>query len=539
MTLQVSPQTKRVFHLSLPIFAELLLQLLVGNMDQFMISHFGPAAVAAIGNGNQVMNVVIIVLTTMSTAATILLTQHIGAGRVGEECSEIVTVAVTVSAVFSFLVGLFLLLEPELVFQLLRTPEDAFDGACLYTRIVGGTVLLQGLYIQLCAVLRSYTLLKEVVVLSVSMNLLNVVGNAILINGFFGFPQMGVAGAAVSTVISKAVGLTLACITLKRKCTVRFSLQYLHPFPAKTFRALLGIALPSGTEALSYNVSQTFILRFINLMGAAVVSAKVYGSMLANVAYVYSIAVGQATQIILGYMIGGRKLDEVSGRVWSTIRIALAASELLTLLILIFCDPIYSIFTDDPVIHALARQGRQLCYAFLPEAAADQLLNILRLSERTFSSFLSGQCLEAVILGTMFFVSMTLLHFPYALLVGVLIALTALIPIVGAFIGCAVGALLMLVNDPWQALWFIVLFLVLQQIEGNLIYPHVVGSSVGLPSIWVLAAVTVGGSLMGILGMLVFIPLCSVLYALLRQLTVHRLKQRRVPAEKWREPPKK
>lgn len=187
----------------------------------------------------------------------------------------------------------------------------------------------------------------------------------------------------------------------------------------------------------------------------------------------------------------------------------------------------------------LARQGRQLCYAFLPEAAADQLLNILRLSERTFSSFLSGQCLEAVILGTMFFVSMTLLHFPYALLVGVLIALTALIPIVGAFIGCAVGALLMLVNDPWQALWFIVLFLVLQQIEGNLIYPHVVGSSVGLPSIWVLAAVTVGGSLMGILGMLVFIPLCSVLYALLRQLTVHRLKQRRVPAEKWREPPKK
>ena len=187
----------------------------------------------------------------------------------------------------------------------------------------------------------------------------------------------------------------------------------------------------------------------------------------------------------------------------------------------------------------LARQGRQLCYAFLPEAAADQLLNILRLSERTFSSFLSGQCLEAVILGTMFFVSMTLLHFPYALLVGVLIALTALIPIVGAFIGCAVGALLMLVNDPWQALWFIVLFLVLQQIEGNLIYPHVVGSSVGLPSIWVLAAVTVGGSLMGILGMLVFIPLCSVLYALLRQLTVHRLKQRRVPAEKWREPPRK
>ena len=187
----------------------------------------------------------------------------------------------------------------------------------------------------------------------------------------------------------------------------------------------------------------------------------------------------------------------------------------------------------------LSRQGRQLCYAFLPEKAADQTLEILRLSERTFSNFLSGQCLEAVILGVMFVVFMAVFRFPYALLVGVLIALTALIPIVGAFIGCAVGALLMLVNDPWQALWFIVLFLVLQQIEGNLIYPHVVGSSVGLPSIWVLAAVTVGGSLIGIAGMLVFIPLCSVLYALLRQLTVDRLKQRKIPARKWRDPPRK
>ena len=187
----------------------------------------------------------------------------------------------------------------------------------------------------------------------------------------------------------------------------------------------------------------------------------------------------------------------------------------------------------------LSRQARQVFYAILPERWADRLLEVLRLAERTFSSFLSGQCLEACILGTLFVVAMTLFQIPYALLVGVLIALTALIPIVGAFIGCAVGALLIAIDDPWKALWFIVLFLVLQQVEGNLIYPHVVGSSVGLPSIWVLAAVTVGGSLMGILGMLVFIPLCSVLYALLRQLTIHRLKQRRVPAEKWREPPQK
>ena len=185
----------------------------------------------------------------------------------------------------------------------------------------------------------------------------------------------------------------------------------------------------------------------------------------------------------------------------------------------------------------LSRQARQVFYAILPERRADRLLDVLRLAERTFSSFLSGQCLEACILGTLFVVAMTLFQIPYALLVGVLIALTALIPIVGAFIGCAVGALLIAIDNPWKALWFIVLFLVLQQVEGNLIYPHVVGSSVGLPSIWVLFAVTLGGSLMGILGMLVFIPVCSVLYALFRGYVKDRLAQKAVPAQKWQDAP--
>ena len=186
----------------------------------------------------------------------------------------------------------------------------------------------------------------------------------------------------------------------------------------------------------------------------------------------------------------------------------------------------------------LARQGRQVLYGLLPERRADRTLEVLRLANRTFSSFLSGQCMEAVILGTMFVVAMTVLRLPYALLVGVLIALTALIPIVGAFIGCGVGALLIAVADPWKALMFVVLFLVLQQVEGNLIYPHVVGSSVGLPSIWVLAAVTLGGKLLGIGGMLLFIPLCSVLYALFRDYVKRRLGERNVPAEKWRDSPK-
>lgn len=182
----------------------------------------------------------------------------------------------------------------------------------------------------------------------------------------------------------------------------------------------------------------------------------------------------------------------------------------------------------------LARQLKQLCYAHLREDRVDRLLEICALTDRTFTRFITGQCVEAVILGTMFFVSMSIFRFPYALMISVLIAFLALIPVFGAFVGCFVGALLILVGDPMKAIWFVVLFLVLQQIEGNLIYPRVVGSSVGLPGIWVLVAVTIGGSAFGVLGMLVMVPAGSVLYSLVRENTAKRLKQRGTPPKKYR-----
>lgn len=178
----------------------------------------------------------------------------------------------------------------------------------------------------------------------------------------------------------------------------------------------------------------------------------------------------------------------------------------------------------------LAEQGRRILSAYLPDKVGAKTLEIFSLLHKNFSSFITGQCLEAVILGTMFVVAMSLFGMPYALMVGVLIAFTALIPIVGGFIGCAVGAFMILIDNPLQALWFVILFLVLQQIEGNLIYPKVVGNSVGLPAIWVLVAVSVGGSLFGISGMLFFIPLTSSGYALLRESVNDRNARRRMQA---------
>ena len=173
-------------------------------------------------------------------------------------------------------------------------------------------------------------------------------------------------------------------------------------------------------------------------------------------------------------------------------------------------------------------QIRKIFFAFIPRKKAEAFLKICSLTYRTFANFLAGQCLEAVILGSMFVVTLSILKMPYALLIGTLIAFTALIPIFGAFIGCAVGCFLIFMVNPKQAILFIIVFLILQQIEGNLIYPHVVGGSVGLPSIWVLAAVTIGGNLMGIVGMLVFIPIVSVIYTIFREFVYMRLKKQHI-----------
>ena len=185
----------------------------------------------------------------------------------------------------------------------------------------------------------------------------------------------------------------------------------------------------------------------------------------------------------------------------------------------------------------LARQGRRILYAFLPEHFCDESIRVMRLTNSTFSNFISGQCLEAVILGCLFAVSMAIFKLPYIPLVSVLIAVTALVPIVGAFVGCFLGAFFILVNDPIQALIFVAMFLVLQQIEGNLIYPKVVGTSIGLPGMWVLVAVTIGGDLMGIGGMLIMIPISSVLYTLLREFTAKRVEERQIDPDKLRDHP--
>lgn len=171
---------------------------------------------------------------------------------------------------------------------------------------------------------------------------------------------------------------------------------------------------------------------------------------------------------------------------------------------------------------------KKLLFSALPLNVAERTIYIAKITKEAFSEFITGQSLDALALGTLFFVSMLIFRFPYALMISVIITITAFIPIVGTFIGLIVGAFLIFVENPTMAIYFVILFLVLQQIEGNFIYPRVVGKAAGLPPVWIIAAVTLGGSLLGIVGIILFVPLFSVIQKLLIEYTDRKLKEKKL-----------
>ena len=180
----------------------------------------------------------------------------------------------------------------------------------------------------------------------------------------------------------------------------------------------------------------------------------------------------------------------------------------------------------------LSKGVKHLLYAFLDEKKADRTVYIGRLTNKTFSNFMSGQCTEAMILGSLFFVAMIVTGMPYALLISVVIGVMSLIPILGAFVGCFIGIFLIIMVDPVKAIWFLVMFLIIQQLENNLIYPRIVGQSVGLPAILVFTAVSLGGKLMGVAGMLTFIPMCSIVFTLVNESVKSNLNKKNIDKSK-------
>jgi len=231
------------------------------------------------------------------------------------------------------------------------------------------------------------------------------------------------------------------------------------------------------------------------------------------------VKIGDAT---LGWLQNG-----VGNLLWGTFSMATSLFAGIINLVVGFVVAVYVLYRKE----RLSNQIQRALYAFLPEPRVDRLLVIGRLTHRTFRSFISCQLLEAILLGSLCFMGMSVFGFPFAPMVSILVGVSSFVPIFGAVIGAIVGAFMILVNQGvMQTLWFLAFLFVLQQIEGNLIYPRVAAKRLMLPSLWVLVAVTLGGNMAGIMGMLVSVPTASVLYALFKE-EVNRRNALRNPKE--------
>ena len=345
-----------VFVLSVPLFIELFMQIMVGNVNQMMLAPHGTDPAAAVGNALQILNIITIALSAMGTASTVLVTRVLGNASSKRTISEIATVALVVNMALGALMTAVLFAFWPQFFSWLHIDATLWGMGSSFLLIVGSTTILQGAFFAITALLRSFARVGDVMGASLAMNAVNVGVGLVLVNGLGGVPALGVEGTAAANVAARVVGLGLAAFMLLRHTDVRPSPRLLRPFPKKTLKNMLGVGIPSSGEQMNYDLAQIVILSFINVLGTTVVTVKVYCSMLASIAYLYSIALSQATQIVLGYLFGAGKFDIVRRRVWMADLIAAVLTTAVSLTLWWNFDAVVGLLTADPVVHELGRQ---------------------------------------------------------------------------------------------------------------------------------------------------------------------------------------
>lgn len=345
-----------LFTLTWPILVELILQMLIGSVDQFMLASYSDNAVAAIGNVNQILNVLIITFGVISLATTIMVSQALGAGQ-SDKISEIYSVAFFSNLVFSIVISAILFGFGTQIFNAMQLPPDLMEYAMSYMSIVGGFIFLQACQSTFSAIFRSNGMMKQIMFVSIAINIVNIMGNFLLIHGVGDIiPAMGVTGVAVSSVISRLVGCAILWYLFNQFSQHRISIASLKPFPKDTFFKMLKIGLPTGGESMAYNVSQLLILTIINTMGTFVVVTKAYASIIVMFSWLYASAVSQASQIIVGHLIGAGKQEIAQKQVLKTTVFATVICVALSILLFLLAEPIFSIFTSNPDVIRLGKQ---------------------------------------------------------------------------------------------------------------------------------------------------------------------------------------
>ena len=343
-----------ILRLTWPIFIELLLQMLVGNADQIMVGWYDPNGVGAIGNANQVTNLLLIVFSVVCTASMILISQYLGAEDT-ERVNETYTLSLVVNCAFGLAIGVLLMVLCRPIFSLMRVPEEIIGDTCLYIRIIAGGLVFQSVYLTFTAFFRSNQMMKETMAISVVVNLLNIGGNAVFINGAFGLPALGVAGAAVSSDLSRIVGVLIIAWLFRRRFGPVLTLRHLRPFPKDQLRRLLRIGLPTGGESMSYSLSQVCIQAVCNNFALFVINTRVYANMFAMLTYMFGSAMSQAAQVVVARLMGAEDIEETDRRVRQTLVASLVISGIVSVVLFLLCQPLIGLFTRDQAVKDLFR----------------------------------------------------------------------------------------------------------------------------------------------------------------------------------------
>jgi putative MATE family efflux protein len=347
----LNKQTAALFVITWPIFIELFLHIATGSIDVFMLSRVSDEAVAAVGVANQILYMCIILFGFVSMGTTVVVAQYVGAQK-HADASQVAAISITLNLFFGLLVGTSLVLFDTWILSLFRLDESLLAYGEVYLNIVGGALFFEALLLTASAAIRSYGFTRDVMLVILGINVLNIIGNYLLIFGSFGFPELGVTGAALSTAVCRFIGLVVMFILLYKRLPERIRSTDYWRIRLHNLRNILRVGIPAGGEHLSWQTSQMVIIGFITLLGTTALTTHIYTFQLLLFIMLFGIAVGQGTEIIIGQMIGAGKKEEAYHRMFDSLKWSLVITLLMVILFVAFRHQLYDLFTDDRQIIA-------------------------------------------------------------------------------------------------------------------------------------------------------------------------------------------
>ena len=340
---------KNLISLIIPIFFELLLVTIVGNIDTIMLGYYSDEAVGAIGGITQLLNIQNVIFSFINMATAILTAQFLGA-KDYKRVKQVISVSLVLNVLLGLILGGIYLFFWESLLQKINLPDELIGIGKYYFQMVGGLCILQGIILSCGAILKSHGRPTETLIINVGVNILNIIGNAFFIFGWLGMPVLGPTGVGISTVISRGIGCVAAFYMMCKYCNFTFKKKYIKPFPFKIVKNILSIGLPTAGENLAWNVGQLMIVAMVNTMGTTIIASRTYLMLISSFTMTLSIALGQGTAIQVGHLVGAGEIKEVYHKCLKSLKIALTFAFVTTSLVFLFRKPIMSIFTTNPDI---------------------------------------------------------------------------------------------------------------------------------------------------------------------------------------------